>query len=165
MGQKYLEEALSLVKGRRMQHLLYVIYNELGNLKRRQNRLEQALDYFQHAYGLFQRFPQIANGYSVAHNIAVIYFEKNKFDEAQKYYEYVIRTIHAQKEQDESQAGLELFLSYCGLSACYRQKGEFKKARDSLVEAQILLGKYEFLKSREQRYLDEKAELSKKPNL
>lgn len=165
-AEKFLQEALDLMRQRKMIHRIYITHNELGRLYQLKGDFESSLLHLKHALDMAEKSNFSSYKYIIAFNIAKIHFKESEFQEAEKYFSFVLRSIHKTREKnelkDETQAFYHEFVSLTYLAELYRSLSDYDKSHDVLSQAFALMQDKNYLKSSEQLYWQRKASLEKK---
>ena len=155
-----LELCLSIIKKRKTPHWIHLLYNELGNLSLKKQKLESALDFYQRAFDLARKSPQRIELEIIAYNRGHVLLKMKRHEEAQKYFNFVIKNLSNKTLQDKPQGDHFVLASLLGLGAIHRELNQVENAKKYYREAEGLLKKHEYLKDFLPYYQQEVSELS-----
>ncbi len=160
-GEKILLQCLETVKERRTPYWLYSVYNELGNIAEKRKEWEKAHDHYHHAFDLALKKAKGVELFIVAFNRGHLCLKTKKWEEAKKYFYFVIRNFENPQFVNNTLSGYYRFISYLGLSDASRHLQSLEEASQHLVKAHEIFCLHSYLKSAEQYYWQEKADIAK----
>lgn len=91
--------ALSIAEKTKSPYMLFHNYNEMGNCYFDFNNFSEAINYYQKSYEIAVKSTNL-DSYSPLNNIANIYSDQNKYDEAKKIRKTIIKEYESQKQFD-----------------------------------------------------------------
>ncbi len=114
------------------------LINSLGSIDLIQGRLDDALDKYYRATQEIERTDQKFLRYHFYYNIALVYNEKNAFDEALAWYHQALRVVKKNPEPHDYQT---ISLIRYSLAFLFIERGEHEKASNELQKLLVLSDK------------------------